>query len=173
MYALSVFRDALYVGGLFNNLGNGVTSANRIAAWNGSMWSTLASGSSNGLNGFVFALGVFRDTLYVGGSFSKLGDDVTAANKIAAWNGSEWSTLTSGGSNGVNSDVVALSVFRDKLYIGGYFNTLGDGVTTANKIAAWDGSVWSTLSSGLNNHVSALAVFGGSLYVGGGFQPPW
>jgi hypothetical protein len=66
--------------------------------------------------------------------------------------------------------VNALAVFGGKLYVGGGFTTLGGGIPSANYIAAWDGSTWTTLPSGSSNGlasggrsppgVSALAVFG-------------
>jgi trimeric autotransporter adhesin len=173
VHALSVFGSKLYVGGHFTTLGDGTTSANYIAVWDGSTWSTLPSGASNGVSGIVFALSAFGSKLYVGGDFTTLGDGTTSANRISSWDGSVWSTLPSGGSNGVSSSVLALSVFGSKLYVGGHFTTLGDGTTSAKRIAAWDGSAWSTLPSGASNGVMgtvwALSVFGSKLYVGGGF----
>lgn len=40
---------------------------------------------------------------------------------------------------------------------------------SANRIAKWDGSSWSTLGSGVNRAVHALAVNGRDVYVGGRF----
>ncbi len=169
--ALSVFGGKLYVGGTFIHLGDGTTSANRIVAWDGSAWSNLTIGSSNGVGGPVSALAVYGGKLYVGGAFTILGDG-TSANRIAAWDGSTWSNLTIGSSNGVTSTVNALAVFGGKLYVGGAFTTLIGG-TTANRIAAWDGSAWSNLTVGTGNgvggNVFSLGVFGGKLYVGGLF----
>ena len=160
-------------GGAFNLLGDGETSVNNIAAWNGSAWAPLPSGSSNGLNAEVSALSVFGDMLYIGGAFTTLGDEVTSAQHIVAWNVSMWSSLTSGSSNGVNAGVSALSVFGDTLYIGGAFTTLGDGVTSARHVVAWNVSMWSNLTSGssngLNDGVYALSGFGDKLYIGGAF----
>jgi trimeric autotransporter adhesin len=173
--ALAVFGGKLYVGGQFTALGDGTTSANRIAAWDGSSWSALPIGSSNGVVALVNALSVFGGKLYVGGTFTTLGDGTTSANRIAAWDGSAWSALPIDSSNGVGSGTVsALSVFSGKLYVGGVFTTLGDGTTSANRIAAWDGSTWSALSvggsNGLSGPVSAMAANGSSyLYIGGGF----
>jgi trimeric autotransporter adhesin len=92
----------------------------------------------------VNALAVFNDKLYVGGAFVSLGDVTISAKYIAAWNGTEWTTLTCGSSNGLGADVYALAAFNGKLYVGGAFNTLGNS-SSAKNIAAWDGSTWSTL----------------------------
>ena len=56
------------------------------------------------------------------------------------------------------------------LYAGGFFTTAG-GVS-ANRIARWDGSIWSALGSGMNQGVAALAVHddgGGSALFAGGY----
>ncbi|MFZ4656017.1 MAG: InlB B-repeat-containing protein, partial [Caldilineaceae bacterium] len=87
-----------------------------------------------------------------------------AANRIAKWDGSSWSSLGSG----LNGDVAALAVSGSDLYVGGSFSTAG-GVA-ANRIAKWDGSSWSSLGSGVRGTVFALAVSGSELYVGGSFD---
>jgi hypothetical protein len=69
--------------------------------------------------------------LYVGGAFTYIAS--VAANRIAKWNGSEWSAL----GEGVSADVGELGVFGTDLWVGGYFNAAG-GVA-ANNIATWDG----------------------------------
>ena len=60
------------------------------------------------------------------------------------------------GQPGMESNVNALAVYKGELIAGGTFITAG-GVT-ANRIARWDGSSWSSLGSGMtNNGVNALA----------------
>ncbi len=178
--ALTVFDDgsgggpALYAGGRFTTAG-GVT-VNRIAKWNGSLWSALGSG----MDGTVLALTVYDDgsgdgpALYAGGAFTTAGG--VTANRIAKWDGTSWSAL----GTGMNNTVSTLTVFDDgsgngpALYAGGSFTTAG-GVTV-NRIAKWDGTSWSPLGDGMNSLVEALTVFddgsgsGPSLYAGGGFS---
>lgn len=108
----------------------------------------------------VFALATFDDgggsALYAGGDFTSAGG--VAANRIAKWNGSEWSALGSG----MNDAVHALAVFDDgsgpALYAGGVFSSAG-GVA-ASRIAKWNGTSWSALGSGTNDAVRALTVSG-------------
>jgi trimeric autotransporter adhesin len=187
--ALMVFDDgsgggpALYVGGGFWTAGG--IPANRIAKWNGTAWSSLGTGSANGVSGSVSALEVFDDglgggpALYAGGSFESAGG--VPANRIAKWNGTSWSSLGTGSANGVNNGVSALKVFDDglgggpALYAGGNFESAGGVV--ANRIAKWNGISWSSLGTGSANGVSgsieALTVFddgsgsGPALYAGG------
>ena len=189
VYALSVFDDgsgdgpALYAGGIFDAAG-GVT-VNGIAKWNGVEWAALGTGTGYlEIFGLVYAITVFDDNsgggpaLYAGGEFTTAGG--VKANNIAKWDGSEWTAL----GTGIDGLVVSLAVFDDgsgggpALYAGGAFTTAG-GVT-ANHIAKWNGSTWSSLGTGLNGDfsvfVSSLAVFddgsagGPALYAGGRFD---
>ena len=181
IHALAVFDDGgaetLCAGGFFMSAGS--AGAQSIARWDGASW----SGLGNGMQGGVNALALFDDgsgpALHAGGWFTSAGGGV-AANRIAKWDGSSWSPLSSG-TNGVF--IYALAVFDDgngpALYVGGDFTTAG-GVP-ANRIAKWDGSSWSALGSGVAGNsspygdpsVHALAVFddgsGPALYVGGRF----
>ena len=96
--ALAVSGSTLYAGGMFTTAGG--HAANDIAQWNGSSWSALGSGVSEGdLYGpYVSALAVSGGTLYAGGNFTTAGG--SAANYIAQWNGSSWSALGSGMTGG-------------------------------------------------------------------------
>ncbi len=180
---LAVYDDgtgeALYAGGEFNTAG-GVT-VNFIARWNGTEWSALSGPSGTGVNDVVRTLVVHDDgggeALYVGGSFTTAGGiDV---NRIAKWDGAEWSALSGPSGTGMSGPVLDLAVYDDgggeALYAGGVFNTAdGDDV---NCIAKWDGTAWSALSgpsgTGMSGGVSSVAVCddgsGEALYAGGAF----
>ena len=174
--AIALINSNVYVGGAFILLGDGTTTANYIALWNSSSstWSTLTSGASNGVNGAVTSITISTPNVYVGGAFTLLGDGSTSANHLASWNNSSgiWSTITSGASNGVNNNINVLAMNGSTLYAGGIFSLLGDGTTSANNIANWNGSGWSVLGSGnngVNTTVSAIAVSGNDVYIGGNF----
>jgi len=174
---LAISGNDVYIGGDFSQLGDG-TSAKYITKWNTttSTWSTLTSGTSNGVNYYVYSLAISGSDVYVGGGFTQLGDRTTSANNIAKWNSatSTWLTLTSGASNGVNGYVYAIAVSGSDVYIGGCFSLLGDR-TSAKCIAKWNTitSTWSTLTSGTSNGVNGwvlgIAISGSDVYVGGQF----
>lgn len=164
--ALAVSGGHLFIGGQFTQAGT--VAANYLARWDGTAWSAMGygMGKSNGGGGFnpyVYAVLVHGNDVYVGGEFSSMGGAV--ANRIAKWNGSQWTGL----GTGADADVKALATDGSYIYAGGDFTVIG-GVTT-NRIARWNGSVWSGLGSGMTGgSVDALTLWSGSLYAGGTFS---
>ncbi len=86
---------------------------------------------------------------------------------------SEWSGL----NHGVSSQVAAIAVNGNNIYVGGSFTeicgneTCDSGNLQAKHIARWNGSAWQTVGFGLNFAVYSLAVgINGELYVGGDFS---
>ena len=124
-----------------------------------------------GTNGDVYALAVDTNgNLYVGGSFTTAGG--APANRVAKWDGTNWSALGAG----VNDTVHALWVNGSDIYAGGWFTEAG-GVP-ANHVAKWDGTKWNALSAGITGTpsggggplVNALVMDeSGNLYAGGWF----
>ncbi len=178
--ALAVYDDgsgpALYAGGTFTTAGGAAIS--RIAKWSGSDWLPLNSGLGGTTNASVDAMIVFDDgtgsALYVAGAFTT--DGVTTLNRIAKWNGEQWSPLGAG----LSSTVLALAEFDEgfgegsQLYVGGSFSTAGN--QSANRIAKWNGVRWTPLGEGWSQSVFALAAYddgfgdGPQLYAGGWFS---
>jgi hypothetical protein len=143
--ALAVVGNEVVVGGGFTSAGG--VSANRVARFNTqtNTWSTLGTGSSNGVSGDIFsavnALAVVGDEVFVGGEFTSAGG--VSANRVARFNTqtNTWSTLGTGSSNGVNSGydygaVRALAVVGDEVFVGGNF-TLAGGIASTF-IARWN-----------------------------------
>ncbi len=189
--ALAVYDDgggageALYAGGAFTFAGG--TLVSRIARWNGSGWSALTGPSGTGTSNWVTSLAVFDDgsgggaSLYAGGLFTSAGG--VAVDRIAKWDGSEWSALSGPLGTGVTGSVNALAVYDDgsgggdALYAGGTLATAG-GVS-ANRIARWNGTAWTSLSppegAGTSDQVNALTFYddssgsGEALYAAGSF----
>ena len=160
----------VYAGGYFTQAGG--VAANNVARWNGTAWSSLGTGAANGLNGTPYALAITSSgEVYVGGQFIEVGG--APANYLARWNGTAWSTVGTGASNGVNGIVYALTIAGNgDLYVGGSFPRVG-GSVVANNVARWNGSAWSPLGTGAANVVHAVAVAGnGDVYVGGSLVTP-
>jgi N-acetylneuraminic acid mutarotase len=117
-----------YVGGFFTSAGG--VSANDVARFNTqtNTWSTLGTGSSNGVSGGgVNALAVVDSEVVVGGSFNEAGG--VSANYVARFNTqtNTWSSLGTGSSNGVSGGVFALAVVGNEVVVGGCFHLGGRG----------------------------------------------
>lgn len=138
------------------------TDNNKISMFDGSTWSQIAS-NAIGVN----AMKIYNRELYLGGSFSSI--EGVAANKIAKWDGLNWSAVGTGISNAAGMSVNDLYVYNGELYVGGFFNTAG-GIS-ANNIAKWNGVNWSSLSVGLassnGSGVKCFADFNCELMIGG------
>lgn len=134
---------ALYVAGYLDP-GMGAPAAG-VAKWDGSTWSGLGSGL---LNPSSRALAVWDDgsgsKLYVGGSFYQAGG-LPDTQRIAAWDGSTWSSL----GVGLGGNVYTLAVHDDgsgpALFVGGTMHSTWDDSVFLNMIARWDGATFSPL----------------------------
>ncbi|MFH0879553.1 MAG: Ig-like domain-containing protein, partial [Lentisphaerota bacterium] len=126
----------LYVGGDFTNAGGVVANNIAKAAWNEASqtweWSSLGQGISNGVYRYINAMTWHQSNLYVGGTFNYAAN-ARPASKVACWDGSRWSGIGSGTSNGVNGTVNSLCSAPDGLYIGGQY-TLAGGRPAGNMV---------------------------------------
>jgi hypothetical protein len=106
-----------------------------------------------GLSGTVWAFERFDDgsgpKLVIAGTFPKVGN--LTVNRIAQWDGVQWSALGAGITGTTESAVYDLSVFDDgdgpRLHVGGHFRFAGG--QTATNLAAWDGGAWHTIGAGV------------------------
>ena len=161
----------LIVGGYFTFAGGLVASY--IAEWDGAVWQPL----STGMNGRVNALCSIRPNIWspsdliAGGTFTTAGGIV--ANYVARWDGAAWQPLGAGVTGAVaallpgRTGALSGSGSGALLYVGGNFSTAGSG--SADDIAAWTGTDWTSLASELDGPVEALAWLNGDLAVGGDF----
>ena len=149
----------LYVAGEFTAIVNIV--ANRIAKWDGNLWTAFGEG----VNGKVNALAVSDGNVYAGGEFTEAGG--VGVNRIAMWDGNAWTGLGTG-IEGSGAVVRGLEVAGADVYACGTFATAG-GVS-ANNIARWDGAGWNPLGSGTDIGILTIKALGSHLYAGGGFS---
>jgi hypothetical protein len=172
VYSLVAWDDgtglALYAGGQFT-LAGGV-AANYIAKWDGTTWSALGTGMNNAVYRIVVHDDGTGSALYVLGTFTTAGG--VTANRLAKWNGTVWSAV---GGSGLDNAVYDILWWDDgtglAMYVCGMFITAG-GVTV-NRIAKWNGTVWSALGTGIGTSVaSCMCVWNNALYVSGQFTTP-
>ena len=154
----TIYSFALAVMGL--SLVSITTAASNFTDAN---WSSM--GGFPGVDGPVSSMVVDgAGNLYIAGSFTIVGDVI--APGIAKWDGTSWSGL----GTRQFTEVAALAVIGDDIYVGGYI--IADDLSSDTFLAKWDGSGWSALGPVMGDilvSVSALAVSGSDLYVGGHF----
>jgi trimeric autotransporter adhesin len=125
--------------------------------------------SLSGMNRDVTALLWDGTYLYAGGYFTSAGycSSAHGCNRIARWDGTEWSPLGAG----MDNPVTALAWDGMNLYAGGLFTSAGDCSSSdgCSGIARWDGAKWLPLGTGTSGSVYSLAWDGASLYAGGVF----
>ena len=153
----------------------GVTATLTLAAGPGG-WSALGDRGTPGsqsLDLVASALTVSSGVLYVGGGFTDAGG-VPAADRIATWNGSNWSAVSSSTSQISNGVVAAIAVSGGRVFAGGNFQNAGPPGTATNAdfLAVWDGVSWGPFcgATGPGGNVTSLQIVGQTLYVGGEFQ---
>src|ERR1700756_739960 len=174
-----VANTGIYFGMNYGNCG----ANNYIQHWNGAALSNLNANCY--VNGYIYAIAVSGNNVYIGGNFTKAGG-TAGYNNIACWNTSTntWSTLGSGVA-GSGATVYALTVdpATSTLYVGGEFLTANG--TTVNNIATWSvgSSTWGAINPGTAGvsgvpggsppgataGVYALTYCAGKLYAGGRF----
>jgi protocatechuate 3,4-dioxygenase beta subunit/uncharacterized protein (DUF2141 family) len=148
VWALSILNGELYAGGGFQLAGSGINAilVNRITKWNSTIsnWASLGSGLTGGF--VVSALDEDGEYLYAGGSFTTA-NGITV-NRIAYWDGTNWSALGAGVSGGnypyPYPYINAIEIMNGDLYVGGYFTTAGN--VNANNIARYSCSGTTTTS---------------------------
>ncbi len=162
--SLCVYNGQLYAGGSFSSAGG--TALTGMARWNGSSWSSAPAGP--GPETEAFAMTVYNNQLYAGGQGSFNGQVL-----LYRFDGTSWFTTPGAliGTLDVNDSfpsIHALTVWSNKLVVGGNFHDVG-GFVNVGGIAAWDGGSWSQFSTGMNKNVLTLTTVGGNLYAGGSF----
>jgi len=136
------------------------SAAQPLGPISGSVTVNIATSPSTVLNTTTFNID-YNNDLYAGGAFINASGGT--ARRIARWNGTIWSAL----STGMNQAVRALTLFNGNLIAGGQFANAGGN--PASEIALWNGTAWSALGAGTNNTVWALTVFNNNLIAGGQF----
>lgn len=161
--ALGEFDNKLIVGGGFNYVG--AVNAGKIAAWDGQSWSTLANGvgRSDSITGFgaPYAMTVYQNRLYVGGSFESY--DSGHGRRIASWDGTTWRAL----GEGCDSNVNGLAVFGGELIASGAFSTMDR--RTVGGLAAWNGAAWRAVGDPRYALLSAITMHNGVPHAAGQF----
>ncbi|MBI5294995.1 MAG: S-layer homology domain-containing protein [Chloroflexi bacterium] len=199
VYAIAVdLAGNVYAGGNLSDVNNGATNmpdADGIIKWNGATWSAIGTDGVNpSIQGTVEAITIdfSNQDVYVGGYFTNVNNKGTVlptADRIAKWDGTNWSALGNNGAGdgaitkpaNASPAVFAISAFGGTVYAGGFFEDVSDAGTTlplSSHFVQWTAGHWTEIGSTPNGSVGnmpnlivrALAVVGTDLYVGGSFN---
>ena len=122
-------------------------------------WSPVGTGAGSA----VYALEVFNDELYAGGTFTQIGGVTSSSYFLARWDGSAWSKA---------ANLRSLRA-ADGLYTPDTALYIGDG----GRVRFWNGTNLLNLtgvnSSSFNSTAYSMAHFQDTLYVGGFFSSPF
>ncbi len=121
-----------------------------------------------GVQGNVLAMAFDKKRIFLGGTMQSVGRVVV--DGVAEFDGKRWEALPDGPQQDPSLvNVVALEMFKNRLYVGGYFTNAGG--QPAGGLASWNGHKWS-VPGGTNGAVYALKSDESSLLVGGRFTLP-
>jgi N-acetylneuraminic acid mutarotase len=170
--AMAVVGGDLYVGGRFQQTGDGsLTNLGYIARYDtgAGTWHALPN---QGLWGHIYAMAADGSDVYVGGGFTQTTDGAVDLSRIARYDTttSTWHALP---NQGLDDAAIALHASGGDLYVGGHFGQTGDGTLDLGHIARYDttNTTWHALpNQGMGDSVSVLMVTGSDLYVGGHFS---
>ncbi len=122
-------------------------------------WAPVGTGAGSA----VYALEVFNDALYSGGTFTQIGGVTSSSYFLARWDGSQWSKAAN----------LTTFMAADGLYANDTALYIGDG----GRVRFWNGTNLFNLtgvsSSSFNSSVYSMAHFHDTLYVGGFFSTPF
>lgn len=168
--ALAAAPDGrLFAGGVFTSIGG--TTVNNIAQFDGTSWTPLLGGTTEGeFQAAVQSLRVLDNgDLIVGGSFERIGDVRTTAprtNGIARWDGTAWKQLGAGGGFVGAGGVRAITVARDgSLYAAASSSTF----FTSSPVGRFDGTTWNPVPGAPSTITSMVAHPDGGVIVAGTF----
>lgn len=138
--------------------GGSSVSGQTVARWNGVQWSSL------GTTPFFRAERIVE---MPSGAVAVLGaPDMTAAVRVAIWDGSSWTTIGDGWSNVSFPDLAVLA--SGDLLVGGDRMRIGTALVAG--LARWNGAGWSAASPGLAGSPRWLAVRNdGGIFLGDAF----
>ena len=178
--AILFLNGTIYIGGKFTSVrpagspaGTGEVARNHLAAFDASTGGLLPW--NPGASAAVYALAGTGNTVYIGGTFAKLG--ASTRSRIGAVDATTGAVL-SGFKPKLDAAVNSIAVGGGVVYAGGAFTT-ANGIARAS-LAAFDASTgalsttWAPAAGGNSSTTPTvtsvrLAPAGGLVYVGGGF----
>lgn len=170
-------HQILYVGGIFTIVQDTTTpkqkgNVQNIAAYNlkENRWIPIPNGKLNGECG-VLLYNPVDSKLYVGGTFTKIGEADIPYIGVYNTVDKTWSSLSDHELNGP-CRAICLDEELQELFVGGVFHEVGDYIIYYVASINLRTGEWSELAGGLQGHCNSLCLHpnGKVLYVGGTFE---
>jgi hypothetical protein len=163
--AIAIHRGEVFVGGRFDSAG-GVFAPN-VARIEGGQWKSLGTGIENGSEGPVHTFAFDDSSVYVGGTFGRVGTVEVVG--VARWRPTTgtWSGLIRP-TEGLRGSARSVALANGRIYVGGIID--GAGFIEAHGIVSLVNGAWRALDTGVAGDVEAIIpVSGGGLLVAGSF----
>jgi len=169
-------KNTIYIGGVFTELNGEVR--NHLAAVNATTgqitaWNPNIDRSSNDPYTAVYTLSLADNTLYVGGYFTGIGEQIR--NRLAAVDATTgqvmpWNPNVTGPYDLAFCAINSMSLLNNTLYVGGIFTGVGGqariGAAAVNAITGqlmdWNPEV--------NGYINSLIANNNTVYLGGSFS---
>lgn len=141
VWDMLVWKNELYVCGQFTEQEG--APGNCVARWDGQRWNRLGGGFlNNGYDATINKMAVYKDKLYVTGTFSSVDGIQTGGSSIARWDGQKWCTLGSVFDLGPYN----IESFGGSLFVSTGFKSI-DGDTSYHYFAQWTGGDYTEVCS--------------------------
>lgn len=167
-YQVLTHDSSLYLCGNFNSI-NYDPSIKVVARWNGFNWSAIGNPLTIIKPGFnPTCIAFLNNNLYVGGTFETIGGAVI---HLIKWDGTDWTIPGNGILEGGTANIWDIEVYKDELYITGYFSKFATGGSgTSQYLTKWDGTQFKNVGGdGPDDWCMSLCVHNDKLYLGGTF----
>ncbi len=172
---LKVINNELYLGGGFAFGSSQASSCIQKFNANTITWDSLACG----VYGVVYGIEEYSGYIYAGGQFLTAkscnpwpNDYIPNTNKLAKWDGVQWSGVDSIFSANMNGSIYTLK-YKNDLYIGGLYGFFPVSNGEAKCIVKYNGSTIDNMQGGVDGFplsVRCMTVYKGDLYIAGEFQ---
>lgn len=168
IYDMEVYNDTIFVGGDYTSVNsvNMRSIAKLRADGSGVLFPTWNPGLNSTGIAQVHSLKLINDTLYIGGIYSTInGADLHNLGRVKATGNGE---VDSNWHPRPHKRISTISSFADKLFIGGYFESIGGSKGRVSRIRS-NGTIDEEWNPNPNGYVNDLIIVDSYLYLGGLF----
>jgi hypothetical protein len=141
-------------------------SISRVAIFDGNTWNSLGNGIK-GSTSFVYDLAVFKDTLYIAGTWPK--SQGNPSNYLMKWDGNQLYDANFDTQYLATNFITSLLPHGDRLYVFGSFNRVAGA--KAFGVTFYRNGSWITPNDSVhNNGIRDAVIFNNTIYVSGNFK---